>query len=78
MHFLNGITILLVYELVGEITVLLLPIAIPGPVLGMAMLFSNTPHLQPIYTRLRLSWDQHLKSFILAIYPRRRRAHGSL
>lgn len=39
MQFLNGITLLLVYQLVGEITVRLLGVPIPGPVLGMVMLF---------------------------------------
>ncbi|WP_336365985.1 CidA/LrgA family protein [Marinobacter sp. C2H3] len=39
MQFLNGITLLLVYQLVGEIIVRLLGVPIPGPVLGMVMLF---------------------------------------
>lgn len=39
MNFLNGITLLLVYQLVGEVTVRLLGLPIPGPVLGMLMLF---------------------------------------
>lgn len=39
MKFLSGITILLVYQLVGEVTVRLLSLSIPGPVLGMVMLF---------------------------------------
>lgn len=39
MQFLNGITLLLVYQLVGEIAVRLLGLPIPGPVLGMVMLF---------------------------------------
>ncbi|EDM48090.1 CidA/LrgA family protein [Marinobacter algicola] len=39
MNFLNGITLLLVYQLVGEVTVRLLSLPIPGPVLGMVMLF---------------------------------------
>ena len=39
MQFLNGITLLLVYQLVGEITVRLMNVPIPGPVLGMVMLF---------------------------------------
>lgn len=49
MNFLNGMTLLLVYQLVGEITVRLLVLPIPGPVLGMVMLFltlmirGNTP-----------------------------------
>lgn len=41
MQFLNGITLLLVYQLVGEITVRLLAVPIPGPVLGMVMLFAT-------------------------------------
>lgn len=39
MTFLNGITILLIYQLLGEVSVLLLRIPVPGPVLGMIMLF---------------------------------------
>lgn len=39
MTILNGITILLIYQLAGEISVLLLGIPVPGPVLGMIMLF---------------------------------------
>ncbi|MBQ0745190.1 MAG: CidA/LrgA family protein [Marinobacter sp.] len=39
MNFLNGITLLLVYQLAGEIIVRLLGVPIPGPVLGMVMLF---------------------------------------
>lgn len=38
MQFINGITLLLIYQLVGEISVLLLGIPVPGPVLGMIML----------------------------------------
>ncbi|MDH3355377.1 MAG: CidA/LrgA family protein [Chromatiales bacterium] len=39
MNFLNGITILLIYQLAGEVSALLLHIPVPGPVLGMIMLF---------------------------------------
>lgn len=39
MQFINGITILLIYQLVGEISVRLLGVPVPGPVLGMVMLF---------------------------------------
>ena len=39
MNFLNGITLLLLYQLAGEISVLLLRIPVPGPVIGMLMLF---------------------------------------
>ncbi|HRJ52078.1 MAG TPA: CidA/LrgA family protein [Candidatus Thiothrix moscowensis] len=37
--FLNGITILLAYQLVGEITSRLLQLPVPGPVIGMILLF---------------------------------------
>lgn len=39
MSFLTGVTLLLVYQLAGEVTVRLLGLPIPGPVLGMLMLF---------------------------------------
>lgn len=39
MTFLNGITLLLIYQLAGEASVLLLKLPVPGPVMGMVMLF---------------------------------------
>jgi holin-like protein len=39
MKFINGITLLLIYQLIGEVVVLGLGIPIPGPVLGMLLLF---------------------------------------
>lgn len=39
MAFLNGITILLIYQLVGEAMVLYLKLPVPGPVMGMVLLF---------------------------------------
>ncbi|MEO0770216.1 MAG: CidA/LrgA family protein [Cyanobacteria bacterium J06649_4] len=39
MDFLNGLTLLLIYELAGEVGAALLQIPMPGPVLGMVMLF---------------------------------------
>lgn len=39
MEFLTGMTILVVYQLIGEVTALLLHLPIPGPVIGMALLF---------------------------------------
>jgi holin-like protein len=38
MTFINGLTILLFYQLVGEISVRWLGLPVPGPVLGMIML----------------------------------------
>jgi len=39
MQFVNGLTILLFYQLTGEISVRWLGLPVPGPVLGMIMLF---------------------------------------
>lgn len=39
MDFLNGITIILLYQLLGEVSAMLLRIPVPGPVLGMLFLF---------------------------------------
>ncbi|OQW97620.1 MAG: CidA/LrgA family protein [Thiothrix lacustris] len=38
-NFLNGITLLLAYQLVGEVSARLLNLPIPGPVIGMVLLF---------------------------------------
>jgi holin-like protein len=39
MDFLTGVTILVIYQLIGEVAALLLRIPVPGPVIGMALLF---------------------------------------
>jgi holin-like protein len=39
MNFLHGVTLLLCYQLAGEFAALALKIPVPGPVLGMIMLF---------------------------------------
>ncbi len=39
MHFINGITLLLIYQLIGEVLVLGLALPVPGPVVGMILLF---------------------------------------
>lgn len=39
MNFINGITLLLIYQLAGEVTSLYLKLPVPGPVLGMLLLF---------------------------------------
>ncbi len=38
MHFINGLTIILIYQLLGEVAVRLLAVSVPGPVLGMLLL----------------------------------------
>ncbi|MEX0604116.1 MAG: CidA/LrgA family protein [Marinobacter sp.] len=39
MPLINGMTLLLIYQLVGEVSVRLLELPVPGPVMGMVMLF---------------------------------------
>lgn len=39
MQFLNGITLLLIFQLIGEFGARLLDIPVPGPVVGMLLLF---------------------------------------
>jgi len=39
MTFLNGITVLLIFQLIGEVGVHTLDLLVPGPVLGMFLLF---------------------------------------
>jgi holin-like protein len=39
MHFINGITLLLIYQLIGEVLVLALGLPVPGPVMGMLLMF---------------------------------------
>lgn len=39
MSFLQGLSLLLIYQLAGELSVTLLDIPVPGPVIGMVMLF---------------------------------------
>lgn len=40
-NFLSGITILLIYQLVGEVSSRLLQLPVPGPVIGMMLLFAT-------------------------------------
>jgi holin-like protein len=53
MTFINGLTILLFYQLVGEISVRWLGLPVPGPVLGMIMLFITLV----IYGRIKFGGD---------------------
>jgi holin-like protein len=39
MRFLTGLTVLLIYQLVGEVVVISFGLAVPGPVVGMLLLF---------------------------------------
>ena len=45
---LPALTILLVYQTIGEIAALWLGLPVPGPVIGMVMLFANAPSIRDV------------------------------
>lgn len=47
LDYLKGLAVLLLFQQLGEALALLLPIAVPGPVLGMVLLFFTLRHLAP-------------------------------
>ncbi len=52
---LAAVTVLLVYQLVGEIAVVAFRLPVPGPVVGMALLFRLEAEWLPISVSLVLS-----------------------
>jgi holin-like protein len=69
MNFLNGIAILLFYQLAGTIFVLWLDIKTPGPVLGMILLFATLLLMRRIPESLSFSADHLLKHLSLLFVP---------
>ncbi len=69
MKFINGLTILLIYQLAGEITVLLLRIPLPGPVLGMIMLFLTLVVRRRSAQSLELASNSLLSHLALLFVP---------
>ncbi len=52
MQILNGLTVLLLFQLVGELGVRWLGLPVPGPVLGMLLLFIALVLRQPLADQL--------------------------
>lgn len=69
MDFLNGITILLIYELVGEACKHFLNLPIPGPVLGMMFLFLTLIWRGRIHKSLNLASEALLSHLSLLFIP---------
>lgn len=69
MNFLNGLTLLLVYQLVGEVLSRLLQVPIPGPVLGMLLLFLSLFFFKKAKTVLRDSSSAILSHLSLLFIP---------
>lgn len=69
MKFLNGITLLLIFQLLGEITTIALKLPVPGPVLGMTFLFLTLVLRGNVSPSLDLASDSLLAHFSLLFIP---------
>jgi len=69
MHFLNGITTLLVYELAGEITTVWLDLPVPGPVMGAIFLFLTLLARNGVPESLDIASSALLGHFSLLFVP---------
>ena len=69
MKFLNGITLLLLYQLLGEISAKLLQLPIPGPVIGMALLLLSLTLAPSLLPRAESTANQLLSHLSLLFVP---------
>lgn len=69
MNFLNGITVLLVYQLLGAVIVMLFGLKIPGPVLGMIFLFITFLSMRRIPEFLSFTSNNLLMHLSLLFVP---------
>lgn len=69
MPFLTVITILLVYQLAGELIVLTLGLPVPGPVVGMLLLLLNLIIKPPFATQLEAPTGLLLSHLSLLFIP---------
>ncbi|MBL4900626.1 MAG: CidA/LrgA family protein [Colwellia sp.] len=69
MNFLNGLTLLLVHQLLGEVLSRLLQIPIPGPVLGMLLLFLSLFFFNKINSTVNESSSAILSHLSLLFIP---------
>jgi holin-like protein len=66
---LQAITVLLVYQLIGEVTAQFLHLPIPGPVVGMGLLFATLSIPRIPLKRLRESAQNLLQHLSLLFVP---------
>jgi holin-like protein len=69
MSFLAVITLLLVYQLIGELIVLEWMLPIPGPVIGMLLLLATLLIKKPLAVQMQASTQQILSHLSLLFIP---------
>ena len=69
MGFLNAVTILLLFQLAGEVSVLLLELPIPGPVVGMFLLLAALLMRKRTYLPLESTAHAMLRHLSLLFIP---------
>ena len=69
MNFLSGMALLLVYQLLGTAIAMLLGLQIPGPVLGMILLFLSLLLLRRVPPSLSFTADGLLSHLSLLFIP---------
>ncbi|MBD3754801.1 MAG: CidA/LrgA family protein [Gammaproteobacteria bacterium] len=69
MSFLTVITLLLVYQLIGELIVLEWTLPIPGPVIGMLLLLATLLIKKPLAAQMQASTQQILSHLSLLFIP---------
>ncbi|ANV25449.1 MULTISPECIES: CidA/LrgA family protein [Agrobacterium] len=62
---LRGLAVLLLFQLVGESLVFLLGVPIPGPVVGLVLLFAALPVLDRLWTRKAANIDLPVISLVV-------------
>lgn len=66
---LHGLTLLLAYQLLGELLARLLGLPLPGPVIGLALLFASLIALGRVPEGLRSAADGLLRYLALLFVP---------
>lgn len=61
---LRGLAVLLLFQLVGESLVFLLGVPIPGPVVGLVLLFAALPVLDRLWTRKAANIDDAAETLL--------------
>lgn len=69
MPFLNGLTLLLIYQLIGEVIIRGFKLPIPGPVLGMALLFISLVLYKRVPEALDITSNALLSHLSLLFIP---------